>query len=272
MRTGVLLLWSFLVLSACSGGCSSPIQPYLSESRLDRGYVLVLTGIEGRSRFNEAIADGLANGGCPYAIEIYDWTSSWMPLVDLNSVERNQSKAYELALRVTQYQMTYPNRPVYLVGQSGGGGMAVWTAERLHGRTVDGIVLIAASVSPPYRLDRALAASRRGIVNFYSERDMFLLGFGTAVFRTMDGSHSKSAGMVGFAVPSPVPPVYGKLFQVPFQSRMSASGHYGLHLTSGSEGFVREYVAPMLLTGPWSRKTIDTIVSNAIERTNQKSQ
>jgi len=264
----LLILW--MSLSACCGGCGSPVQPYLSQSRLERGFVLVLTGIEGRSRFNEAIADGLANGGCPYAIEIYDWTSSWMPLVDQNSPRRNQNKAYDVALRVARYQLAYPDRPVFLVGQSGGGGMAIWTAERLHGRRVDGIVLLAASVSPSYRLDRALAASRQGIVNFYSERDMFLLGFGTTVFRTMDGSHSKSAGMVGFAVPPP-PAAYGKLFQVPFHSRMSASGHYGLHVTSGAEGFVREYVTPILMAGSWSRRSIDAAVHNAIERTSRET-
>jgi len=270
MRSANFLLWAlwFPATVCCGGGCGSSDQPYLTDARKDRGYVMVLTGIEGRSRFNEAIAAGLVNGGCPYAVEIYDWTSSWMPLVDQMSVERNQGKSYEVALRVTTYQKAYPDRPVILVGQSGGAAMAIWAVERLHGRSVDGIVLIAASLSPAYRLDRALEVSRRGIVNFYSERDVFLLGFGTAVFRTMDGSHSASAGMVGFAVPDPMPPAYARLFQVPFQSKMSATGHYGLHLTSGSERFVREFVTPMVLTSPWSRRHVDTVVHSAIERTN----
>jgi len=270
MRAGLFLLWSALVLSTCCGGCSSPAQPFVTDVRLERGYVLILTGIEGRGRLNEAIATGLIGGGCPYAIEIYDWTSSWGPLVNQKSVKRNKERAYEVALRVMRYQVAYPDRPVILIGQSGGAAMAIWAAERLHGRTVDGIVLLAASISPPYRLDRALTASRRGIVNFYSERDLFLLGFGTAVFTTMDGSHSKSAGMVGFAVPMPTPPVYHKLFQIPFQSDMAASGNIGLHVTSGSEGFIREFVTPMVLTSPWTRKTIDTLVRNAIDRTNTK--
>jgi len=269
MRTGVLSL--LLFVTAWCGGCSrTPIQPYLSEPRLEQGYVLVLTGIEGRSRYNEAIANGLASGGCPYAIEIYDWTSSWMPPLNQRRIERNKDRSHEIAMRVARYQMAHPGKPVILVGQSGGAAMAIWTAERLRGRSVDGIVLLAASISPVYRLDRTLAASRRGVVSFYSERDMFLLGFGTTVLGTMDGNHSRSAGMVGFAYPQPMPPMYNRLFQVPFDSKMSASGNVGLHLTSSAEGFVREYVTPIVMAKAWSRKTVHSIIHEAMERTNSE--
>lgn len=265
MRIALLMLMTLLGL--CCGGCfRDHSQPYLDSTRLDKGYVLVLTGIEGRSRFNTAIAHGMAQGGCPYAIEIYDWTGSWMPLVNQESVQRNKNRACDIASKVLRYKMTYPDRPVFLVGQSGGAAMSIWAAECLNGRTVDGIVLLAASISPEYRLDRAINNSKRGIVSFYSERDVFLLGFGTTVFRTMDGSHSKSAGMVGFAYPEPPPAAYSRLYQVPFNERMSASGNYGLHMTSGSADFVKAYVTPMIKADGWSRRTIDTIIRDAMNR------
>ncbi|MCY2931647.1 MAG: alpha/beta hydrolase [Planctomycetota bacterium] len=235
-------------LAGLAGGCPAP--SYVEPGRMERGLVVVLPGIEGTSAFNAMVAEGLAAGNIKYAIEIYDWTAHWNPVLNLQDEVANRRKASELAGRIAAYQDAYPGRPVFLVGQSGGGAIAVWTAEAMpEGHAVEGVVLLAAALSPGYRLDKALGHSRRGIVSFYSAGDWVLLSVGTRVFTTMDGQHSESAGRDGFA--SPPTEAYQKLYQIGWDSSMVSAGHIGLHLTSGAGEFVQYYVAPLILCGRW---------------------
>jgi pimeloyl-ACP methyl ester carboxylesterase len=221
-------------------------QPYSNPERLQRGLVVVLPGVEGRSMFNDKICDGINNGGVDWAVELHDWT---IMLVGVSQMTEgyNRQKAEEIALYVTRYQLAHPGRPVVLVGQSGGGAMALWIAEAMPPRRqVDGVILLAASISPEYRLDSALLKSRRGVVSFYSPQDFLFLGFGTTVMGTMDGKHASSAGRVGFEVPPGSPP-YKKLYQVTWNEEMEKSGFSGGHLSSGDSGFVARFVSPMIL-------------------------
>jgi pimeloyl-ACP methyl ester carboxylesterase len=257
------MLMGAWLLAGCGG------QPYRTEERLDRGLVIVLPGIEGRSQFNRAIVEGLNDGGVNWAIETYDWTSALGPLYNLRAEERNHRKANEIAWRILRYQWAYPNRPVVLVGQSGGGAMAVWAAESmLPGVKVNGIILLAASLSPKYSLDLALGNSQRGVINFYSSLDVLVSGLGTALSGTMDGRHTMSAGQVGFEVPKigPTVEVYRRLQQIAWKPQMASSGNPGLHLTSGARRFVAEYVAPFIMAEPfdveWDESAVTRILGH----------
>ena len=204
-----------MVLTVSLGGCNS--QPYRTAERLERGLVIVLTGIEGRSAINEDIMKGLDAGGVDWAIELYDWTAPLVPLYNLRAEAHNRQKAKVLARRIARYRWDYPRRAIVLIGQSGGGAMAIWTAEALlGGQEIDGIVLLAAALSPDYHLEFALERTKRGIVSFHSSRDWMFLGLGTIIYGTMDGEHTASAGQVGFALPEDKPSRQGyeKLFQV----------------------------------------------------------
>ena len=247
------------------GGCAAPAELYVSESRLARGLVIVLPGIEGRSLFNEEICHGLNVGGVHCAIELYDWTSG-VPLAfiwDLWSTQRNHRQAANIAERIARYQFNHPGRPVVLIGQSGGSAIAAWACEALRwGRKVDGVIMLAAALSPGYRLTTALNGTSRGIVNFYSPRDVLLLWAGTKITGTMDGKHSTSAGNVGFFVPpGKLRPIeYDKLYQVRWRSEMARTGNVGMHLTSGTAGFVARYVAPLVKAGQWDRRIVEGII------------
>ena len=59
---------------AAGAGCARS-QPFVTPQRLDRGLVMVLSGIEGQSRLNEDICRGLNDGGVNWAIELVDWTA-----------------------------------------------------------------------------------------------------------------------------------------------------------------------------------------------------
>lgn len=255
-NTSVVLLG--LLGAAALAGCGDS-RRYVSQSSLNTGLVLVLPGIEGRSRFNDDIIQGLFDGGVNSAIELNDWTSPLGPLYNLRAQEINRAKAREIASKVVEYQASHPGKPVVLVGQSGGGAIALWVAEVLpEGTQVDGIVLLAAALSPEYDLSAALRHSRNGIVNYYSSLDWFLLGMGTTMAGTMDGKHEQSAGRVGFKPPAGTP--YEKLYQVPWRPEMMRSGNIGAHLTSGSLDFVSIYVAPLVRSSSWSKESIDRVL------------
>lgn len=241
-------------------GCAS--QPYVSPQRLDRGLVLVLPGIEGRSKLNEQIARGLNDGGVDWAIRIDDWTSMWGPGISLRDMGRNLRKADDIAREIEMYHYEHPGKPVVLVGQSGGGGMAAFVAEELDpSHQVDGIVMLAPALSPTYMLDRALKASRKGLVNFYSKGDWVLLGVGTTIAGTMDGKHTSSAGRIGFVLPLAADKkVYkAKLYQVPYQKQMAEAGYSGGHISSSAVDFVADYVAPLVLAEQWSRPYVAAV-------------
>lgn len=267
-RRGLHAAAAALVLTvlAALGGCEKP-QPFVTSERLDRGLVIVLTGIEGRSRFNEEICRGLDAGGVDWAIELHDWTSSLGPLYNLRAETQNRQKALEIGWRVARYHWDYPERPVVLVGQSGGAAIAIWTAEALmRGHQVDGLILLAASISPGYPLESALANTTRGIVNFYSSRDVVFLGMGTTFTGTMDGRHTSSAGQSGFRLPPQnirASIGYDRLYEVPWRAEMQEAGNIGTHVTSGGMEFVAKYVAPLVVAREWSEQAVHDITHPA---------
>src|SRR4029079_11614400 len=96
------------------------------------------------------------------------------------ALERNREQAREIAERIVAYQDRYPDRPVTLIGHSGGAAMAVRVLESLpDGRRSDQAVLLAGALSPDYDLSTALGRTERGITNFYSGGDVLYLVAGT---------------------------------------------------------------------------------------------
>ena len=241
-----------------AAGCAT----YTTPQRYDRGLVLVLPGVEGRSVFNQQIVEGLDRGGVPYALEIHDWTSGLAPLFlwHLMDHRRNCLQAQRIADRLTEYADQYPNRPIWLVGQSGGGGMAVLALDLLPpGLCVDGAVLISPAIGRDYGLARALGRLRGKMIHYYSSKDLFFLGMGTGVFGNIDRSYGESAGRCGFRLPEDLTAEEAqryetRLEQVDCSEGVPETGHLGLHLTSSSPDFVEKVIAPLLLgTAPSSK-------------------
>jgi pimeloyl-ACP methyl ester carboxylesterase len=241
-------VYGFLLAAACvAAGCQR--QPYLTPERLAKGLVVVLPGVEGRGALNEAVCRGLDAGGVDWGIRLEDWTSPWGPLYNLRAELDNRQKASRIALRVAEYRFAHPDSPIVLVGQSGGGTMALWIAEAMpEGRHIDGLILLSPAVSPGYMVDFAISKTRRGAVCFYSQKDWLFLGLGTMLSGTMDGRHTSSAGRVGFLTRASAGRAkgYDRLFQIAWHEQMAASGHTGGHLGGAAEGFVQHYVAPFV--------------------------
>ncbi|MFB3891487.1 MAG: hypothetical protein ACE15C_05630 [Phycisphaerae bacterium] len=243
-----------LVLLVAIGGCGGAADDdYMGPDRKAKGLVIILPGIEGESSFNHQIRYGLMAGGIDWALPIYRWGRP-VPVAGmlLNQMDfiGNRIEAAKIAGMIVQYQDSYPNRPVYLVGHSGGGGMAVFAVEALpEGRQVDGVVLLSASISSVYDLTRALRHCRKGIANYYNTADVGLLGIGTIIAGNVDGIHGPSAGLIGFNMPGPGSSkerlsAYERLRQ----HRLDEAYFYGedAHAAATSASFISSQVAPWI--------------------------
>lgn len=243
----LLLLMPLLVVA--SAGCSATNKEFVTPERLDRGLVLILPGIEGEGALSYNIRTGLIKAGVSGALPIYRWGRPVPlagPILNQMDVIGNRLIAKRIAQYIVDYQDSHPSAPVYIVGHSGGGGIAVFTAEDLPpGRVIDGLVLLSASISKGYDLSKALQHCRKGIVNFYSDKDIGLLGVGTTVFGNVDGVRGPSAGLAGFDKS------YSKLIQIPWSKEMESAGNYGGHVDSTNPEFVKEYVAPWIIGTGW---------------------
>src|SRR6185436_2066873 len=128
------------------------VQPQtLDAALLDRGLTLVLPGIESESVFTYGMCDGLQEGGVPGCIRVFNWGLPFPGgyLANLTRIDRNKRRAVDVANEICAYQDQFPGRPVHLVAQSGGAGVAVFAAEVLpKGRKIDSIVLLGGALSP----------------------------------------------------------------------------------------------------------------------------
>jgi pimeloyl-ACP methyl ester carboxylesterase len=229
-------------------------QGWLAPERVERGYTIILPGVEGTSWFNISIARGLVDAGHDAAIEIYDWTTRCrlMLFYHLMALERNREQARIIAEKIIAYQDRFPNRPVRLIGHSGGAAMAVLVLEALpEDRRVTQTVLLAGALSPDYDLSTALRRSELGITSFYSGGDFVYLGAGTLAFGTLDRQHTPSAGAIGFRIPEYLTPerrrwYESRLHEEPYRLEMLRSFNFGGHIGPVNRRFVAEWVAPLL--------------------------
>jgi len=241
-----------------AAGCNGDNALYTTEERLANGLVVILPGIEGESSLNHDIRRGLDYAGINCALPIYSWGRPVPGLgMLLNQMDflGNRLAGLRIAKMIEQYQDDHPGAPVYVVGHSGGGGVAVFVAEGLaEGRQVDGLVLLSASIWAGYDATKALGRCRNGIVNFYNASDVGLLGVGTTVMGNVDGMRGPSAGLIGFDAPKDTDPqakklAYRKLYQVPITAGMT--GGDDPHAAATRPGFVSMHVAPWVSAKTW---------------------
>jgi pimeloyl-ACP methyl ester carboxylesterase len=232
--------------------------PYMTKERLDQGMVMILPGIEGVSQLNKDIRDGLGDAGIEWAMPIESWGRP-VPLFGmfLNQMDiiGNRIAAAGLANQIEDYIDEYPGRPVYLIGHSGGGGIAVFVAEALdEGYMVDGVIVLSGSISIAYNLEKALGKTRLGIVNFYNRSDGGLLGAGTTLLGNVDGIRGPGAGLLGFDWPDDDDDAakrlaYMDLYQVQLERDMILGGDS--HTAVTDPVFVSTFIGPWVYSNSW---------------------
>ena len=250
MKTSLLL--AVCVSLSLLVGCTPEMvnQKYMSPQQQAAGLIYILPGIQGPDGHYKHIRDGLAAAGVRCAMKIHPWGNS-IPglnlLVNETDVSGDRGWGRKIAEDILAYQQQYPGRPVFIVGQSGGSGVAVFTAEALAdlgAKPINGLVLLDASVSTDYDLTKALSMCRLGIVNFYYSADTALLVAGTHLFGNVDGGHGSSAGQTPFTGHWP------NLYQVRIDKRM-VNPFSDPHFADTTTAFATQYIAPWILHHTW---------------------
>ena len=241
-----------LMLGIIASGCGKS-HTYVSQERLEAGLVVSLDGVGGYNWGPKWLRAGLEEAGVSGAIVIYDWSKGpgGMFVGDLMDEAANHAAARNLAQMVETYLAAMPNRPVTLIGHSGGAAVVAWALEELpEGCCVERAILMAPALAPDYDLSKALRHVRSRLYVMYSYADVPLMAAGTAVFGTMDRQHSVSAGLVGFKMPPAVPLAervqYLKVRQIPWTISLLKTGHLGGHMGWTSTRFARDFIAPIL--------------------------
>jgi pimeloyl-ACP methyl ester carboxylesterase len=234
------------VLFLLNGACS--YQPPVERADLERGYIMLFTGVECHGSYHEGFVRGLREGGIDCAIDVNEWGHKpFGTFRNLRNYVENREIAGRAAERIVAYAQTHPGRPVTVIGYSGGGAMALFLAEKLpEGFQVDRIILTAPAISPDYDIGPALGHSRQGIVSFYSPQDWFMAGIATEIWGTMDRRQTATAGHTGFRDGSGELLVHEDLTQISWIPQWRRLGHDGGHSGWRSRAWAREILAPML--------------------------
>ncbi len=255
--------WLTFLIAPLGMFCSGRLIRRMEPERMEQGLVLVFTGIEGRSFLNVGLLAGLIDGGVRSAAEVVDWTTGnkLLFLFHLRGWLRNNRIAKELATRIVDYQDRHPGRPVWIVGHSGGGGMALLVAGALpEGRQLTGIVMLATALSPVVDLSPALARVQTSVWNYYSSFDAFFLRLGTTLLGTFDGRHGVAAGAIGFRGPQLREAIAsGRLIQIRWNWRMLSQFNPGEHFGCVHRVFVAEQIAPLIVAS----ESINRVRTNA---------
>ena len=211
------------------------------------GLTLILPGIQGRSFAEYDLALGLAAGGVPGRVRVFDWTTGWFVrcVGHLRRRDLHEAGGQALAARVTEHRRRFPGAPVTVVGYSGGAWVTLRGLHHLPpGVTVTRAVLLAPACSPP--VDAAALADRceAGIDVLVSRADWVVLGLILTALGCCDGAHRPAAGWAGFAS------VRGGLRERRWRPAWARAFHYGGHFGCVNRVFAAEVLAP-LVTQSW---------------------
>jgi len=250
-----MLAITTLLAIPLSHGCSLMIPKHCKQD-WNRGYTLVLPGIDCRHIMHRRLARGIEDGGVAGTIEIHDWTTGIPPLMllHLRNAFEHDKQAEVIAQKIVAYQTSYPGRPVHLIGHSGGAGIALMALDRLPMENqVNSLVLLHPAVSPAYDLRKALQQSRAGVWNFSSAiNDSALLVLGTTLFGTVDGYHRPAAGALGFNLPEGLSYAdrwnyHNRLHEVPYRLEFLSNTNLGGHYGAMTYSFSKTHIAPILV-------------------------
>lgn len=189
------------------------------------GRLLILPGV-GNTRFHLAGFVAAAEAELPrFDVEVRTWGVPFMTIYNLRNYEHNEATAAAIAAEIADWRRAHPDEPFYLVGYSGGGGMATLvTAALPDDVSIDRLVLVAPAISPDYPLGtEVLPHVRDYVVNYASERDL-QVGWGTHTFGTIDRKNTVSAGAIGFASS------HERVLEYRWSAADLGFGHAGNHL------------------------------------------
>ena len=227
-----------------------PPQPTGTNYDCVRPYALLLPGILGEQFWDKNIKAGIEKSNFSGDVEIYDWTLG--PLAMGLNMGGNARQVQYLTNRIQEFKQAYPNRPLYLIGHSGGCRMAVLTMEQLPDQCqINRAVLLSPCMDSNYDLRLAMNHTSNGIVAFNSPLDIPISLPLTAAQGLFHGKVKMSAAVFGFRFPKQIlpeeKPIYQKMLsQKQYRPDMLGTGHIGGHFGWTVPEFVSQYVVPSL--------------------------
>ncbi|MCK6456595.1 MAG: hypothetical protein L6Q92_08715 [Phycisphaerae bacterium] len=236
-----------LALCANVVGCAAPGR--IESTR--PAHVIVLPGIGGWDPFIDAIARRIAREVPNTSAQLWDWTRiepqfSFDNLHNLTNLERNLRRAKQLAGQLETWRVNHPTTRISILAFSGGAGIAAFTCEALPADfRFDRIVLVSGGLSPGYDLTPVLRRTERGLFNYYSSEDRYVLRDLTRLHGTMDRKNSDSCGLTPFKRPADTQ-LAAKLRQLEWRPEMKKLGNDGGHVGGLATPFLRDYVFPLL--------------------------
>ena len=252
LRDGLRMLPKIFILVSLIAACGFAGPPTTQPIRGsdDQPLVIHLPGIGGHRLPDEMIKQGLTQSGLGAEIYIYDWTGIDEGFAALTNVGRHGEQSAIVAKLITDATTRQSNRRIILTSHSAGAGVAAWALAQLpDGVAVDTWLMLAPALSPRFDLTPALKHVRGKVYSFNSQRDP-ILGFGTRNFGTVDRINTDAAGKVGFERPATADAEqYAKLMQFAYDAGWMRYYNAGDHIGATMRPFVRQIVAPLLITG-----------------------
>jgi pimeloyl-ACP methyl ester carboxylesterase len=273
MRTALLIVSVFSVNLAfgaennqnenkCQPDCSGP-----------HGVVYYLDGAGGGcllTNWAPGVRKGLEQGGVHGEFREFIWQTGLGVMTDQTaSVKYKRNKAEILADQIVAYKNEHPDRPVTLIGLSAGTAVAVFTLEALpENCPVDRVILLGSSLDAHYDVSTALTRVTGDMIVYTSNRDEIL-----TVFVPMTGSADRKyvgtdvVGLRGFHLPDQADiltqTLYEKIETIPWSSEFSRVGDHGRHTDKTNPRFVREYLAPLVMTAGSTHDPLPTELASA---------
>jgi pimeloyl-ACP methyl ester carboxylesterase len=243
---------ALILATTCAGSGCAGLHHEVQQTACcgcDRGIIFTADGAGGFGTTTSALRQAIAEEGLPLCVEMVPWSHGYgRGLADQMDFGHAREEGACLAGQILARRQSCPGGAIFLVAHSAGSAVVLTAAEALPPDSIDGIVLLAPSVSADYDLRPALRSTRRGIDVFCSERDVFFLGFGVSVVGTADRHWSAAAGRVGFRPVIATPEdaaLYTRLRQHPWHPCVAWTGNPGGHYSCHSPGYLRAYVLPV---------------------------
>ena len=227
------------------------------QARLTRGCIFYFDGAGGgtaRENYAGGVMRGLRDAGYPGEAQMMAWeTGRGLFADEVASVSYKRAKAVRDAKQIRAYRRDHPAAPASLLGFSAGTAESVFALERL-GETVnvDRVVFLGAAISRDYDLTEALKRVRDKLYVITSTHDR-MLGIAMPFSGTADRKfHDPGAGLRGFVLPRGASAATRKLYAekivtIPYEKEFRKDKDKGLHFDNVKEGFIRDFVAPLLM-------------------------
>lgn len=246
---------SLLPLTGC-GGAARIVSSAVQDGSRSRGIIYYVGGAGqlGNVGFM-SIPLGMRDAGFEGYVELVPWQGI-VTAVDQINYDRNRGKGIELGESIRRSSIRYPDTPIDLIALSAGTGIATFALESLpESVRVRNVVFLGCSLSSRYDLTRALKRVKGKLYVFYSENDAVLSRI-VPYTGTVDRKDSSDgvAGLDGFILPEKVDATtlrqYRKVRDIRYMPQFADVGYDGGHMSSTERGFIRRYVAPLILDQP----------------------